>query len=69
MIAYVICMVMFGCPLVYMETTLSQYADGGPIIAWKVMPLFNGKLHNTHNIHSYMGHWISTYMKRGQEML
>ncbi|XP_052280852.1 sodium-dependent acetylcholine transporter-like [Dreissena polymorpha] len=39
-IAYVISMVAFGCPLVYLETTLGQYAVGGPLNAWKVIPLF-----------------------------
>ncbi|XP_053400420.1 uncharacterized protein LOC123556538 [Mercenaria mercenaria] len=41
-IAYVICMILFGCPLVYLETTLGQYANGGPLTAWKVIPLFRG---------------------------
>ncbi|KAH3833324.1 hypothetical protein DPMN_106630 [Dreissena polymorpha] len=41
-IAYVISMVAFGCPLVYLETTLGQYAVGGPLNAWKVIPLFTG---------------------------
>lgn len=41
-VAYVICMIIFGCPLVYLETTLGQYANGGPLTAWKVIPLFRG---------------------------
>ncbi|KAL4230155.1 hypothetical protein ACF0H5_010540 [Mactra antiquata] len=41
-IAYVILMIVLGCPIVYLETTLGQYANGGPITSWKVIPLFRG---------------------------
>jgi len=42
-------MLVLGCPLVYLETALGQYAVGGPLAAWKVIPLFAGK--GTHNIY------------------
>lgn len=36
-------MLVFGFPLLYLETILGQYARGGPITAWGVVPLMKGK--------------------------
>ncbi|XP_052795019.1 uncharacterized protein LOC128228029 isoform X2 [Mya arenaria] len=41
-IAYLLCMLVIGCPLVFLETALGQYVVGGPLNAWKVIPLFSG---------------------------
>jgi len=34
---------VFGFPLLYLEMILGQYARGGPITAWGVVPLMKGK--------------------------
>ncbi|KAL3878283.1 hypothetical protein ACJMK2_030648 [Sinanodonta woodiana] len=41
-VAYMAMMLLCGCPMVYLETTLGQYSTGGPITAWKVVLLFRG---------------------------
>lgn len=35
-------MLVFGFPLLYLEMILGQYARGGPITAWGVLPLMKG---------------------------
>ena len=40
---YLILMLVFGFPLLYLEMILGQYARGGPITAWGVVPLMKGK--------------------------
>ncbi|XP_062602139.1 uncharacterized protein LOC134263777 isoform X2 [Saccostrea cucullata] len=41
-VIYLLLTLTCGFPLLYMETTLGQYARGGPVIAWGVVPLFRG---------------------------
>ncbi|KAK3594646.1 hypothetical protein CHS0354_003569 [Potamilus streckersoni] len=41
-VAYMVMMLLCGCPMVYLETTLGQYSTGGPVTVWKVVLLFRG---------------------------
>ncbi|XP_048776130.2 uncharacterized protein LOC125680508 isoform X2 [Ostrea edulis] len=41
-VIYLLLTVTCGFPLLYMETILGQYARGGPVIAWDVVPIFRG---------------------------
>ncbi|VDH94760.1 solute carrier family 6 (neurotransmitter transporter, amino acid) member 5/7/9/14 [Mytilus galloprovincialis] len=46
-VVYLVLMLVFGFPLLYLEMILGQYARGGPITAWGVLPLMKGCSHNT----------------------
>ncbi|CAC5382398.1 Sodium- and chloride-dependent neutral and basic amino acid transporter B(0+),Sodium-dependent proline transporter,Sodium- and chloride-dependent glycine transporter 1,Sodium-dependent dopamine transporter,Sodium-and chloride-dependent glycine transporter 2,Sodium-dependent neutral amino acid transporter B(0)AT2,Sodium- and chloride-dependent transporter XTRP3B [Mytilus coruscus] len=41
-VVYLVLMLVFGFPLLYLEMILGQYARGGPITAWGVVPLMKG---------------------------
>lgn len=41
---YLLLTLTCGFPILYMETILGQYARGGPVISWDVIPMFRGKL-------------------------
>nr|XP_022325393.1 uncharacterized protein LOC111125661 isoform X3 [Crassostrea virginica] len=41
-VIYLLLTLTCGFPILYMETILGQYARGGPIISWDVIPMFRG---------------------------
>ncbi|XP_036359291.1 uncharacterized protein LOC115211848 isoform X2 [Octopus sinensis] len=41
-VAYLVLMMICGLPLAYLETCIGQYAKGGPVIVWKIMPIAKG---------------------------
>lgn len=43
-VIYLLLTLTCGFPILYMETILGQYARGGPVISWDVIPMFRGKL-------------------------
>eukprot|EP00105_Crassostrea_gigas_P036551 XP_019920699.1 PREDICTED: sodium- and chloride-dependent glycine transporter 1 [Crassostrea gigas] len=41
-VIYLLLTLTCGFPILYMETILGQYARGGPVISWDVIPMFRG---------------------------
>lgn len=42
LVAYTIMLIIIGLPLFLMELSFGQYANEGPIIIWRISPLFEG---------------------------
>jgi len=44
LIPYLICVIVGGIPLFYLEVGIGQYASLGPITIWKMNPLLKGNI-------------------------
>lgn len=41
-VAYLVLVFVCGLPMIYLETCIGQYARGGPVLVWRIMPLAKG---------------------------
>ncbi|GAB1598094.1 sodium-dependent dopamine transporter-like, partial [Argonauta hians] len=41
-VAYLVLMMVCGLPMAYLETCIGQYAKGGPVVVWNIMPIAKG---------------------------
>lgn len=59
-VIYLLLTLTCGFPILYMETILGQYARGGPVISWDVIPLFRGK---QYVLVSFVVQWPTVYIR------
>ena len=45
LVPYLICVVLGGIPLFYLEVAVGQFMSSGGISAWRLCPIFQGKFH------------------------
>ena len=42
LIPFVVCTIMIGIPIMYLEMAVGQFTSRGPILSWVMVPLFKG---------------------------
>ncbi|KAJ8298298.1 hypothetical protein KUTeg_024829 [Tegillarca granosa] len=60
---YLVLTFICGFPLLYMEMILGQYARGGPLTAWGVIPFFKGKILKNNEENTFICGFPLLYME------
>ena len=53
LISYLLMVVLAGAPILYLELSFGQFASLGCISAWKISPLFKGKVTQRIRLRAY----------------